>query len=367
MERGKARRQHARLPTSQPPTEREASRAAAQDFLDKGFAELKKNPQRALSFFQRARARGLSFLSADDTLWIERVAACNIANAYYRLGNLPACVDEHTRSLQLSLQAGDTELANKERRNLDTTLVEACKDACAEGQRLMDKGETLAALAQHKSCLSYSERLSDAKDEDRQQVLRVALCNIGNAMQRLGHYERAVRAHSRSLKLSLAARDASLAQTARNNLHLSLLSEASRLYNERAADVAPLTETAEHRYGGDDDGRAEAVEKSATAAREAEEDVMHGRGSEGDAESTTADGAAEEDPMQDPVIKAVKERFFGSLETQVETLLRTNVFEDRGVATAWCLRLRQHMVAAGAIAADAADSQLSEIRKTESR
>ena len=154
------------------------------------------------------------------------MATCNIANALYHLGDHDACIKEHMRSLELSRKSGDEALEKKERHNVDHALELAAQSCFDKGSDALAAGKPMDALRWHEQGLAYGQRMS--LDADRLRCERVASCIMGNAWQRHGDYSRAVALHKRALALSLAARDAHLARRARNNLQISMLSEADR-------------------------------------------------------------------------------------------------------------------------------------------
>ena len=293
---------------------------SAQRLIDRGHAALAANkPREAMALFERARARGLSFTSVEDALAVERIVACNMANAHHALGNWEQCVEEHARSLQLAEQAGDSQHARKERGNLDVACLEAAKRVFELGKRAFDRGEVVASLTLHQRSHGYGRRMSDERSTDRLHVERVAKCNIGNALYRLGEFPRAVTAHKRCLKLALDSRDAQLAKTARDNLECALLAEVAERFelHNRLPDPLRLSD-------------AEAAEAFAAEAP-----------AEGELPTSAVDA--------DPVVALTCDRFLRSPELQVAALIRSGVFEHRELAMVWVGRLREHMLESGLI------------------
>jgi len=268
----------------------------AQELIEEGHTALAAGEARkALAFFERARARGLRFTDAHSQLLVERVAACNIANCHSALGDHEGCVAEHERCLRLSEQAGDTELAARERDNLNIALLKACEmhiDACNHAIRRVATREGYDHAAR---ALGLARRMSHGVS--RQLVERVSCCNLANAMQQTGAFSRAVWLQKRCLQLSLSARDARTAQMSRDNLHVALLSEMGERLRLTTAK-GPRVDLPE------------------------------------------LDIEREEPEDESPLISATVDHFFRSPELQVAALLCTGVFKDVDIAAEWCLRMR---------------------------
>lgn len=206
---------------------------------------------------------------------------------------------EHERCLRLSEQAGDTELAARERDNLNIALLKACEmhiDACNHAIRRVATREGYDHAAR---ALGLARRMSHGVS--RQLVERVSCCNLANAMQQTGAFSRAVWLQKRCLQLSLSARDARTAQMSRDNLHVALLSEMGERLRLTTAK-GPRVDLPE-----------------LDIEREEPED---------------------ESPLISATVELTVDHFFRSPELQVAALLCTGVFKDVDIAAEWCLRLR---------------------------
>ena len=320
-QRGQAKAKAAHtLAASAPEEAKQELLDGAQRLIERGHAALAAHkPREAMALYERARARGLSFMSVEDALSVERIVACNMANAHHHLGNWEQCVEEHARSLQLAEQASDSQIALKERRNLDVALQQAAKRCFELGERAFDRGDPAAALTLHQRSRGYGRRVSDNRSKERLYIERVAACNIANALYQLGEHPRAVTAHKRCLKLALDARDAQLAKTARANLECALLAELAERFglHTRSPDALRLAD-------------ADAAEVFAAEVP-----------AEGELPTSAVDA--------DPVVTLACNRFLRSPELQVAALIRSGVFEHPELAAEWVRQLREHLLEAGLV------------------
>ena len=297
--------------------------AQTQKLLAEGHEALKAGDvQAAMRLYERARSRGLQFSSVLDAMYVERVAACNIANAHHALGNYEQSVEEHSRSLYLAEKAEQEDLIVKQRSNLDAALVSVCTHLFDQGEKATSYTGT--ALVSYTRALGYGRRILD--DGQRRKAERVAYNNVANCLQRLGQYSAAVRLRKRCLKSCVADRDARLAETSRNNLYIALLSEAAERYGMASAPKPR------------DAMRPDAEEALAVALREA---------------------AADSELDHDPILKATVDRFFRSPDLQVDALLCSGVHQVREAAVEWCRQLHQRMHEAASMCPPAPESDLT--------